>query len=125
MRSKRASGAKAASSALSAGANGSSGRAAVSQRKRLATSTKRRASGWNSISETGTIASCRFAARICRSSGSVARSFTASALDPLDLGTAGAELLDQPLIAAVEMVDAVEHRLALRRETGQHQRHRR
>src|SRR5579871_898573 len=39
-----------------------------------------------------------------------------------DVGAAGAELLFQPLEAAVEMVDAIDDRLPLRREACDYQR---
>ena len=38
------------------------------------------------------------------------------AREPRDVGAAGAELLFQPLEAAVEVVDAIDDRLALRRK---------
>src|SRR3990170_9168086 len=47
-----------------------------------------------------------------------------SARQPLDLGAALAELLLDPLEAAIEVVDAADHRLALRGEAGDDQRHR-
>ena len=40
----------------------------------------------------------------------------------LDLGAAGGELLLEPLVAAVEVVDAVDDRLALGGEPGEDQR---
>ena len=45
-------------------------------------------------------------------------------LDPLDVGPAGGELLLEPLVAAVEMIDAVQGRLALGGEAGDGERHR-
>src|SRR3990170_1661058 len=47
-----------------------------------------------------------------------------SARQPLDLGAASAELLLDPLEAAIEVVDAADHRLALRGEAGDDQRYR-
>src|ERR1700730_17500469 len=48
----------------------------------------------------------------------------ALARDALECGAAGAELLFQPLEAAVEVVDAIDDRLPLRREAGDDQRNR-
>src|SRR5262249_30693440 len=47
-----------------------------------------------------------------------------SAADPLDRRAAGGELVLQPLEAAVEMVDPVDHGLAFGGESGNHQRDR-
>ncbi len=47
-----------------------------------------------------------------------------SAADALDRGAAGGELVLQPLEAAVEVIDAVDHGLAFRRERGDHERDR-
>src|SRR5581483_3326331 len=47
-----------------------------------------------------------------------------SAADALDRGAAGAELVLEALEAAVEMIDAVHHRLAFGGERGDDQRHR-
>src|SRR5262250_3422142 len=44
--------------------------------------------------------------------------------DALDLGAAGGELVLEPLEAAVEMIDAVDHGVAVGRERGNHQRNR-
>jgi hypothetical protein len=44
--------------------------------------------------------------------------------DALDSGAAGRELVLEPLEAAVEMVDAVDHGLALGGKRSDHQRHR-
>jgi hypothetical protein len=44
-------------------------------------------------------------------------------LDPFDLRAAGGELLLEPLIAAVEVIDAVDGGLALGGKAGQDQRH--
>src|SRR6516225_3148421 len=46
------------------------------------------------------------------------------ARDARDVGAAGAELLFKPLEAAIEMIDAVDDRLPLRRQRGDDQRHR-
>lgn len=46
-----------------------------------------------------------------------------SAADALDIRAAG-RLLLQPLKAAIQMIDAVDHRFAFGRERGDHQRHR-
>ena len=48
----------------------------------------------------------------------------ASAGQSLDLDAAAGELVLEPLEAAVEMIDAVDDRLAARGEPGNHQRHR-
>src|SRR5579862_2533034 len=48
----------------------------------------------------------------------------AVALDAADLGSAGAELLLKPLEPAIEVVDAIDHRLALRGQARDHQAHR-
>src|SRR5215471_12833946 len=48
----------------------------------------------------------------------------ASPADALDLGAAGGELVLQPLEAAVEVIDAVDHGVAVGRQRGDHQRHR-
>src|SRR5882757_7943012 len=47
-----------------------------------------------------------------------------SSADALDLGTAGGELVLEPLEAAVEVIDAIDHGVAVGRERGNHQRHR-
>src|SRR5262245_15989131 len=47
-----------------------------------------------------------------------------SAADPLDGRAAGGELVLQPLEAAVEMVDPIDHGLAFGGKGGDHQRHR-
>ena len=44
--------------------------------------------------------------------------------DAFDRRAAAGELVLEPLEAAVEMIDAVDHGLALGRERGDHQRHR-
>ena len=51
-----------------------------------------------------------------------ARSLTPA--DALDRGAAGGELVLQPLEAAVEVIDAVDHGLALGGERGDDERHR-
>src|SRR5690606_5508131 len=47
-----------------------------------------------------------------------------SARDAFDLGAAAAELVFQAFEAAIEMIDAVDHRLALGGQAGNDQRHR-
>src|SRR6185312_628096 len=89
------------------------------------------------MSPTLATASCMAAEMIARSSMSWANSRSgavaamgsvlvalAVALDATDVRAAGCELLLQSLEAAVEVVDAVDHRLAARRETCDHQAHR-
>src|SRR4051794_15390782 len=47
-----------------------------------------------------------------------------SPADALDLGAAGRELVLEPLEAAVEVIDAIDHGVAVGRERGDHQRYR-
>src|SRR5579863_3297109 len=72
-------------------------------------------------------ASCTTAEMTARSSASSARSrnrASGAIHHPLDACAAGSQLLLKPLIAAVEMVDAADYRLALGDKTGDDQRHR-
>src|SRR3954468_3588127 len=117
--------------------------ASVSQRKRLSRRTKRFSPAKKAQSRTATSESWIAAEMTPRSSASSAESLSlpvmvpavrrgarrrranlSSSLQPLDLGTAGGELLLQPLVAAVEVVDAVQGRLARRRKACDRQRHR-
>src|SRR5579859_8072100 len=65
-----------------------------------------------------------------RSSSSTPRSLSGSGIpssirdQALDIGTAGSKLLLKMLVAAVKMIDAVHHGLALGGQTRQDQRHR-
>src|SRR5271166_4106628 len=95
--------------------------------------TKRRCFGSQAISDRLTQVFCTCAeitSRPSRSSASSLRSCfwppsIASAREARDVGAAGAELLFQPLETAVEMIDAIDDRLAFRPEAGDHERDRR
>src|SRR6185295_12920955 len=74
------------------------------------------------------IASCTCAEITLRSIGSTARSLKAvmlsSALHALDVGAEGREFFLDPLEAAVEMIDAIDHGFTFGREPRDDQAHR-
>src|SRR5579883_3677899 len=78
------------------------------------------------MSLTATSASWSTAEMTARSSSSSARSLSASVIarEPFDLGAARRQLLLEMLIAAIEVIDPVDDRLALGGEPGEHERHR-
>src|SRR5271163_2787631 len=91
--------------------------------------TNRCCRGSQAISERLTQVFCACAEMTSRPSRSSAislsvatRSSIALARDPCDVGATGAELLFQPLEAAVEMVNAIDDRLPLGRQAGDNQR---
>src|SRR5712672_3219446 len=86
------------------------------------------------MSEVCTRASCTCADITARSSASSAINLSwavtettliGSIADALDGSAAGRQFLFEPLKAAVEMIDPVDHGLAFGGEPGNHQRHRR
>src|SRR5216684_1655347 len=100
----------------------------ASQRNRFKSRTKRFSSLKWAQSRTATRASWQAAEITPRSSASSAVSFslssTGSALQPLDVGTAGGEFLLQPLVASVEVIDAVHRGVAFRCQRGDGERYR-
>src|SRR5262249_6042183 len=103
------------------------------QSSRLIPTTSRFSPCRQTISETWTRASCTWAEITERSSASRAISLSRAAIDltsktlvadALDRSAAGRQLFLQPLEAAVEMIDAVDHGLAFGGKPGDDQRYR-
>src|SRR5690242_13234052 len=80
------------------------------------------------MSEHLSTASCMCAERTSRSLSSSAASFNSSmasvAGQPFNVGAASRQLRLERLEAAIEMIDAMEHRFTLGGKGGDHQRHR-
>src|SRR5690606_41524749 len=106
--------------------------------KRLTTMAQRRSRRMKVASVMGTRASWSTEAMMSMSVASFARSMRRGGLamtalspswrlsrHPPDVGAAGSELILDPLVATIQVINAVQHRLAVRRQAGQHQRHRR